>query len=46
MPSKKNGTDAQIEIFEGLPHGFGIGEGTAAMGWLDRAVAFWENHQN
>ena len=37
-----NGTDAQIEVFDGLPHGFGLGTGTNAEGWLDRAVAFWE----
>ena len=39
---KANGTAAEIEIFQGLPHGFGLGEGTVAEGWLDRAVAFWE----
>ena len=39
---RANGTDAEIEIFEGLPRGFGLGEGTAAAGWLDRAVRFWE----
>jgi predicted esterase len=39
---KANGTDAEIEIFENLPHGFGLGEGTIAEGWLDRAVNFWE----
>lgn len=38
-----NGIPAQIEVFRGLPHGFGIGTGTAAEGWLDRAVAFWED---
>ena len=32
---KANGTDTQIEIFEGLPHGFGLGEGTSAEGWID-----------
>ena len=26
----------------GLPHGFGLGTGTVAEGWLDEAVAFWE----
>lgn len=41
---KANGTDAQIEIFEGLSHGFGLGEGTVAEGWLDNAVAFWERN--
>ena len=39
---RANGTPAQIEIFSGLGHGFGIGTGTAAQGWLDRAVTFWE----
>lgn len=39
---KQNGTDAEIEVFEGLPHGFGLGTGTEAEGWLDRAAEFWE----
>lgn len=39
---KEQGTDAEIQVFEGLPHGFGLGEGTAAEGWIDRAIAFWE----
>lgn len=41
---RANGTDAEIEVFRGLPHGFGIGMGTVAEGWLDRAVAFWERN--
>jgi len=40
---KVNGTDAEIEIFDNLPHGFGLGEGTIAEGWIDHAVKFWEN---
>ncbi len=39
---KANGTDAEIEVFEGLPHGFGLGTGTVAEGWFDNAVGFWE----
>lgn len=39
---KSQGTDAEIEVFNGLPHGFGIGEGTVAEGWIDNAAAFWE----
>ena len=31
-----------IEVFDGLPHGFGLGTGTVAEGWLDNAVAFRE----
>ena len=41
---KANGTAGEIEIFDGLSHGFGLGEGTAAEGWIDRAVAFWEEN--
>ena len=41
---KANGTDAEIEVFAGLPHGFGLGTGTVAEGWLDNAVAFWERN--
>lgn len=41
---KANGTDSMIEIFPGLPHGFGLGENTIAEGWLDNAVKFWEAH--
>lgn len=39
---RANGTEAMIEVFSGLSHGFGLSEGTVAEGWLDRAVNFWE----
>lgn len=39
---KANGTDTMIEVFNGLPHGFGLGTGTVAEGWIENAVAFWE----
>lgn len=39
---KEQGTDAEIQVFEGLHHGFGLGEGTTAEGWINRAIAFWE----
>lgn len=39
---KTKGTDAQIEIFSGLGHGFGLGQGTVADGWINNAVKFWE----
>ena len=41
---KSTGTDAMIEIFQGLPHGFGLGTGTVAEDWLERAVTFWEHN--
>jgi len=43
---KANGIDAEIEIFDNLPHGFGLGEGTIAEGWIDHAVRFWENQMD
>lgn len=39
---RAKGTDAEMEIFDGLAHGFGLGTGTVAEGWLDKAVLFWE----
>ena len=41
---KNNGTNAQIEVFDDLSHGFGLGQNTVAYGWLDRAVMFWEDN--
>ena len=41
---RANGTDAEIEVFQGLSHGFGLGTGTVAEGWLDNAIAFWERN--
>lgn len=39
---KTAGTDAEIQVFNGLSHGFGLGDGTVAEGWIDNAVRFWE----
>jgi acetyl esterase/lipase len=39
---RKRGIPAKIEIFPGLSHGFGLGLGTVAEGWIDRAAAFWK----
>ena len=41
---KANGTDTMIEVFNGLSHGFGLGTGTVAEGWINNAVAFWERN--
>lgn len=38
---KANGADAEIIVFPGLSHGFGLGEGTIAEGWIDKAIEFW-----
>ena len=36
------GIDTEFHVYSGLGHGFGLGTGTSAEGWLDNAVAFWE----
>ena len=36
------GIPTEFHSYEGLPHGFGLGTGTASEGWIDDAVAFWE----
>ena len=41
---QNQGTPAEVEVFPGLQHGFGLGEGTVAEGWINRAVDFWEEN--
>lgn len=36
------GTETEFHKYPGLSHGFGLGTGTVAEGWIDDAVAFWE----
>ena len=36
------GVDTGFHCYPGLSHGFGLVTGTAAEGWLDLAVRFWE----
>lgn len=43
---QQNGTNTKIEVFKGLSHGFGLGEGTVAEGWIDHAVSFWEENMS
>lgn len=40
---KSNGTNSKIEVFNGLLHGFGLGEGTVAEGWINNAIDFWKS---
>jgi hypothetical protein len=41
---RASGTDAKIEVFKGLSHGFGLGTGTDAEGWVSHATSFWRKH--
>lgn len=36
------GIPTEFHHYPGLRHGFGLGTGTVAEGWLDQAAAFWE----
>lgn len=36
----------EFHSYEGLTHGFGIGTGTVADGWISDAVQFWEKNSD
>lgn len=38
------GIPVEFHHYPGLCHGFGLGTGTAAEGWIDDAAAFWEEY--
>ena len=40
---KKLGIPTEFHVYEGLRHGFGLGAGTMAEGWIEGAAAFWED---
>lgn len=39
------GVDTEFHVYPGIGHGFGLGTGTAAEGWADDALAFWDAHR-
>lgn len=36
------GIDTEFHSYPGLSHGFGLGTGTVAEGWIDEAIVFWQ----
>lgn len=36
------GIDTEFHSYPGLSHGFGLGTGTVAEGWISEALAFWQ----
>jgi len=40
------GIDVELHVYPNVGHGFGLGFGTNAEGWLEDAVRFWENHMS
>jgi acetyl esterase/lipase len=41
---RKAGTDVEFHRYRGVGHGFGLGVGTSAEGWIAAAVRFWARH--
>lgn len=41
---KKAGVPVQLDIFSDVGHGVGPGTGTAAEGWIGKAVEFWKQN--
>ena len=40
---RRAGTEVEYHEYEGLGHGFGLGKGTKAEGWIFDAIRFWES---
>ena len=38
----ETGIPTEFHAYDGLGHGFGLGTGTVAEGWINDAVSFWE----
>jgi predicted esterase len=39
---RRAGTPVEFHRFKNLGHGFGLGAGTSAEGWIENAIRFWE----
>lgn len=40
------GIPTEFHVYEGLGHGFGIGTGTVADGWVEEAIDFWKKNMS
>jgi acetyl esterase/lipase len=41
---RRAGTDVEYHKYRSVGHGFGLGLGTSAEGWIAAAVRFWKKH--
>jgi acetyl esterase/lipase len=39
---RRTGTAVEYRKYPNLSHGFGLGKGTSAEGWIFEAIWFWE----
>lgn len=43
---RRAGTEVEYHQYAGVGHGFGLGIGTSAEGWIADAIRFWQRHQS
>lgn len=43
---RKSGGTVEYRKYKNLGHGFGLGQGTSAEGWVFEAIRFWEEQSN
>ena len=43
---RRTGTEVVYRQYEHVGHGFGLGIGTSAEGWIQEAIRFWSRHQS
>jgi acetyl esterase/lipase len=41
---KASGIPTEFHLYRNVGHGFALGAGTSAEGWIHKAVQFWEKH--
>lgn len=46
MLLKRYGIPVEFHVYHGLHHGFGLGIGTVAEGWIKDAVSFWKENMH
>jgi acetyl esterase/lipase len=39
---RRSGTEVEYHKYGNLGHGFGLGTGTSAEGWVFEAIRFWQ----
>jgi len=42
---KNAGIEVKYIKYQNAGHGFGLGTGTEAQGWIEEAIQFWEKHK-
>jgi predicted esterase len=45
-PLRRSGADVEYHKYPSADHGFGVGIGTQAEGWIRDAMDFWARHHN